>query len=324
MDVGDLRESAAFTRAISFQTSQSYLLAKVRTIFAYEGLPLTIPKRHLERYLTQKGFAVVYEHEGELFATDQAPAGNPDVYGDDRDITIRHGWAGGEVQLQRTVGVDAVLIRNDPDRVGLMPLLDEYCTLMAQAKLTMVKTLVNLRTPYIIVAKDENTRESAEDFERAISRGDTAVILSDELAGIGGADVVATAARSDTATDVVTLTQYINAFYYSELGLNLNNNMKSQYVSEAELEQSTGGALLTAMLEERQDAMRDIEALFGVTISVRLSDDWNNEKEADDAEPEGDSPTGEAGEAGAAGAAGAADDSEAEAEPEAEDRKSVV
>ena len=113
--------------------------------------------------------------------------------------------------------------------------------------------------------------------------GAPAVIMAEEFDAMEGINVHSTPIPSNAASQTIELFQYISSRYYSELGIVLNNNMKSQYVNEAELGKSTGMPLIYNMLACRQEAVDEINALFGRDIKVSLSEEWNDEMEADEA-----------------------------------------
>ena len=271
------------SRLVSYQTSLEYNLAKVTRVFDYRGLDLTLPRNVLESHLTQLGSAVVYEKDGDLFV---AP---PDLSGQDEDLYGRPTRARvdhlGE-RLDLRLGVDAVLVLSDSSSKGLVPMLTELALMEGQIKITLNRALINLRTNYIMEARDENTRRGVEEFERQLRAGDLAVLFSDSpMPEIEGASVHNTASPQGTADQIVAVSQYIVAKYYGELGININNNMKSQYVNQEEIASSTGLPLLYDMLECRKEAVRDINALFGREIEVAVSDMWDDEiKEKSDDE----------------------------------------
>lgn len=262
-------------RLVALQNKTDIEFVKALSIFHYEDLPLTLPRRELEKRLTREGSAVLYMYEGDVFVTSDRPSEQADVYGAEHKVFISHG---GE-RLERTIGVDAVLARNDDGEVGLENIITEYGILAAQSKITMLRNLVDLRGKYVIKAKDQNAYESALEYENAVRRGDTAVMLAEELAGIDGAEVYNTPMPAGVASQTIELHQYITSLYYSELGITLNNNMKSQYVSDSELEKSTGMPLIVNMLECRQEMVRDMKALFGVDVTVSLSSEWDDAAE---------------------------------------------
>ena len=279
------------SRLVSFQTSLTYNLAKVTRIFDYRGLDLTVPKGVLESILTQHGAAAVYEKDGDLFVSPPSLSGEKaDLYGRPTVAKVDH--LGEKLTLK--LGEEAVLVLSDSSSSGLVPLLSELAVMEGQMKITLERALINLRTNYIMEARDANTRDGVEEFERQLRAGDLAVLFSDSpMPEIEGASVHNTAATTDTADQIVTISQYITAKYYGELGININNNMKSQYVNQEEIASSTGLPLLYDMLECRKEAVRDINALFGREIEVAVSDMWDDEiseKTNDEPGEEPDSP----------------------------------
>lgn len=269
-------------RLVSMQNQIEYLRVKVLEIFRYTDLDLTLPKRILESRVTQEGFTIVYEHEGKLYCTTTEPSGKQDVYGECHEVHFTHTNEGESIPMTRTIGVDAVMVRNDASRIGLDPLLTELALMMAQAKITALDNFMTLRTNRIIQAKDERSYASAVEYEKQIRDGAPAVILAEEFDAMEGINVHSTPIPSNAATQTIELFQYISSHYYSELGITLNNNMKSQYVSETELGKSTGMPLIYNMLACRQEAIDEINALFNRSIKVCLSEEWNDELEMDE------------------------------------------
>ena len=268
-------------RLVSMQNRLDYLHVKVLEIFHYTNLDLTLPKRILESRLTQDGYSVVYEHEGNLYCTQTMPSGKEDVYGECHEVHFTHSNEGETIDMSRTIGVDAVLIRNDAALIGLDPLLTEFALMEAQANITVLDNFMTLRTNRIIQAKDEASYASAIEYEQQIRDGAPAVIMAEEFDMMDGINVHSTPIPSNAASQTIELFQYISSRYYSELGIVLNNNMKSQYVNEAELGKSTGMPLIYNMLACRQEAVDEINALFGRDIKVYLSEEWNDELEKD-------------------------------------------
>jgi hypothetical protein len=269
-------------RLVSMQNQIEYLRVKVLEIFRYTDLDLTLPKRILESRVTQEGFTIVYEHEGNLYCTTTEPSGKQDVYGECHEVHFTHTNEGESIPMTRTIGVDAVMVRNDASRIGLDPLLTELALMMAQAKITALDNFMTLRTNRIIQAKDERSYASAVEYEKQIRDGAPAVILAEEFDAMEGINVHSTPIPSNAATQTIELFQYISSHYYSELGITLNNNMKSQYVNETELGKSTGMPLIYNMLACRQEAIDEINALFNRSIKVCLSEEWNDELEMDE------------------------------------------
>lgn len=270
-------------RLVSFQHHIDLLCVKVLEIFHYSGLDLTLPKRILESRVTQEGFTIVYEHDGNLYCTSTEPSGKEDVYGECHEVHFTHSNMGESIDMTRTIGVDAVMVRNDAYRIGLRNLLERFAIFEARADLSLLNSFTDLSVTRIIHAKDEGAYASAMEYEKQIRDGVPAVIQAKEFDELKGINVYTTPAPNNLASQVIELIQYISSRYYSELGIVLNNNMKSQYVNETELGKSTGMPLIYNMLACRQEAVDEINALFGRDIKVSLSEEWNDEMEADEA-----------------------------------------
>ncbi len=270
-------------RLVSFQHHIDLLRVKVLEIFHYSGLDLTLPKRILESRVTQEGFTIVYEHDGNLYCTSTEPSGKEDVYGECHEVHFTHSNMGESIDMTRTIGVDAVMVRNDASRIGLKNLLERFAIFEARADLSLLNSFTDLSVTRIIHAKDEGAYASAMEYEQQIRDGVPAVIQAKEFDDLKGINVYTTPAPNNLASQVIELIQFISSRHYSELGIVLNNNMKSQYVNETELGKSTGMPLIYNMLECRREAVDEINALFGRDIKVSLSEEWNDEMEADEA-----------------------------------------
>ena len=271
-------------RVVAFQNSLDVLTAKCMEIFEYRGLPATLPTRVMERYLIENGFAIVYRVDDDVFVSNQAPTGNPDLYGDDRNVEVQHF----EDTLKLTIGIDAVLVRNDALKMGLMNLLSEFALLTAQSKITFLNLLVNSRHSYVIQAKDEDAAIGALEFEAQLRAGKSSVMLAEQIDIMDGVELHNVPLQGTQIQQAISLVQYIQSYYYSELGIVLNNKMTSQYQNEEELSKSTGMPLVFNMLAERLEGIRDINALFETEIEVALSGEWSDEIENDSDAAQGD------------------------------------
>ena len=288
----DSLEDLYLDRTIAYSNALELLWVKVLEIFEYKNLPATLPKRELEKRITQNGSAIVYAVGEDVFVTDVPAGARNDIYGNPRDVTIRHF----DETLDLTIGVDCVLWRNDASSLGLTSILSEFAILTAQMKRSFLNAFTMLRTNFIILAKDEDAARAALEFEAQMRNGASSVLLSEELGGIGGSEIASTPVAGQQVDQMISLANYVNAYYWSELGVTLNNNLKSQYQSEDELQKSTGMPLVFQMLAERLEAVRDTNALLGTNIEVKLSGEWEAEIQDDPADetPADETPSDEA------------------------------
>lgn len=219
-------------KAANINASNRIMLAKTGMMFEYEGLPETIPKRELERILQTNGFAFITEVEGELYAFAGGLGGEPDVYGRPTKIVI----ANPALKLFKELDIkeDGVLIENDDARMGLIPIIDRYNTLLAENDVTRVVVSYGSRITSLIAAADDKTRLSAELFLKKVVAGEMGVI--GEQALFDGVKVhQGSSWTASLLTSLLEDAQYTKSNLYTELGMPSAYNMKRERLNEAEI-----------------------------------------------------------------------------------------
>ena len=253
-------------------------LAKTQSMFEYEGLPDSIPQKELERLLQTTGNAFVTSVDGVLYALSGGKGGNPDVYGRATLYTV----ANPALKLNKTYDIqkDGVLIENDSNGESLLPLIGRYAVLHTDGLISLNTASILTRITMLISAGDDKTKQSAEEFLRKIQDGDFSII--GENAFFKGVNMqTAPTTNSVYITQLIELIQYYKASMYNELGLNANYNMKRERLNLGEVSMNVDVLLpyVDNMLNERQNAVTKINAMFGTDISVRLASSWGLERE---------------------------------------------
>ena len=234
-------------RLLHFQRFVDRQRAKCCRMFTYENLPF--PSADFELMLQEQGCVFVYKDGSEF----KFCATEPDV-------------------------ADFVRFSSDSVEQGILPILQEHALLDGQHVLTVWRALINMRTNFIIEAKDENSKQSADIFADKLQAGELAVMVTDSpLAGLAGVEVHNTQIVSGLADQIVTIGQYITAKYYGELGITVNGDVKRQYVNETEIRSNSGQPLVFDMLECRRFAVEVLNDIFDLDVSVELSDTWDND-----------------------------------------------
>ncbi len=253
-----------------------YMLIRTQSMFEYEGLPDTIPKRALETYLQMNGLVCVFEHEGSLYCSFGGWGGEPDAYYIPTKFVVANPYL--NVFKTFTVGEDCVIIRNDSLYKGLRPLFQRYATQMATNDVSMQIADINSRILALIDAPDDKTRESAERYLDKIMKGDLGVIGSNAfLEGIR-TQPYANGTHSQLITSLIELQQYLKASWYNELGLQANYNMKREAINsnESQLNEDALIPLIDDMLACREEGLEQIRELFGTEISVSYGSAWED------------------------------------------------
>ena len=263
-----------------------YFLARLQSMFIYDGLPDTIPQKWLENYLLVNGSCVWVKNGEDLVVTRAGIGGKPDVYYIPTECIVANPYMN-QTDGNRTYtrDVDCVLMVNDTYAQGLLPLLKKYCSMLVENEITMSIADIMSRATIILSAADDNTKESAELFIKHLLEGKLDVIGESPFL-VGNQDRALTVNQlSNSAailTDLIEYQQYIKAGLYNELGLQSNYNMKRESINsgESQLNEDMLHPLIDNMLTERQQALEKVNSMFGTNITVRFNSAWEiNERE---------------------------------------------
>lgn len=268
-----------------FNSYIQYYLARCQSMFKYDGLPETIPAKWLEHYLFVNGQCVFIKNGEDLIVTTGGQGGDPDIYYIPTKYIVSNPYVKEGARKTYTLGVDAVLIRNDTYSQGLIPLLTRYCSQLAENDLTMQTADILSRAMLTITATDTQTKESVEKWLLDLRKGKLSAI--GELPSMVGnqdrtVNITPFQAVASTITDLIEYHQYLKASLYNELGLNANYNMKRESINsnESQLNDDMLHPLIDDMLARRREALEEVNKMFGTNITVEFNGAWlTNEKE---------------------------------------------
>ena len=260
---------------------------RTQAMFEYEGLPETVPARELERLLQEGGFAVWTKVNDELYAfTGGLDGQSENVYYDKSWATIANAplnWSG-TVYFKGNLKHEpnAVLMRNDTNMLGLWDINSKYATILAETDLTMYLVDIMSRATAILTANDDKTYLSAKKYLEDLQKGNLGVIAGNLMYESVKTQPYITEA-SETISNLIELEQYIKAGWFNEMGINANYNMKREALnsSESALNEEALKPFVDDMLNCRQRAIDEINEMFGLEITVKLSSTWevNDKKE---------------------------------------------
>ena len=247
-------------------------LNKTLSMFQYENLPETIPSEELEKLLQINGFAIITRVNGELYAFSGGLGGEPDPYYRPTKATISNPALKFSGDL--TIGEDCIVVYNDLMKIGLIPLLAKYSTMINESELTLLKILYNKRADTLITANDDNGKESAERYFQGLVDGKDYSIMTSKLYdsfkaipknNIGG-----------EFSSIIDIIQYLRSNLFNELGLNSNYNMKKERMISGELEVNADilFPLIDNMKETRLDGFKAVNEMFETDIKLNFNSAW--------------------------------------------------
>lgn len=252
----------------------TYMFNRSNIMFKYHNLPETIPETELEKLLQTNGFAIVGKINGDLYAINGGLGGEPDVYNRPTIATVSVPYF--NYNDTWDIDKDCVVIKNDSNAIGLIPMFVKYCTLMNENEITMLLATVNKRIQNLISANDDNTVESARQFLNDVFDGKTGVIAESKL--FDSLKVNNSSTNSQVSlTDLFEFEQYLKASMFNEIGLSANFNMKRERLTSAEVETNTDNLypLVDDMLNNRKIALEKINTMFDTEIEVEFNSSWD-------------------------------------------------
>ena len=274
-----------FDKGAMLDSYVRYFLARLQSMFKYDGLPDTIPAKYLESYLLCNGNALIAKAptDGKLYAFTGGMGGNPNAYYIPRKYIVANPY----LQFTETYDIqnefedgNAVLIYNDTYSQGLIPMLRRYCMQLVENDITLQLADVLARATINISATDDKTKKSAELWLKRLKEGKLGIIA--ETAFIEGLNIREFQHVAQSITPLIEYHQYIKASLYNELGLNCNYNMKRESINsnESQLNDDMLHPLIDDMLRERKEGIDRVNKLFGLNITVDFDGAWlENEKE---------------------------------------------
>lgn len=255
-----------------------YMTTRCMSIFKWNNLPDTIPQDVLELYLQGNGNCFFTQVEDKYYAFTGGLGGEPDYNYRPTLYTVSNPALNYNASLK--IGVDGVLIKNDTLIKGLLPLHKRYATILANNEISLKIADINLRIAFLLSSTDDNTTKSAEKYLKDIEDGKLGIIADDGFVESIKAQPLAENERILTA--LTEYQQYVKSSWFNELGLNSNfNGMKKEAISESEqaMNEDVLKPLIDTMLECRQKACEEINAMYGLNISVELNSSWKDNEE---------------------------------------------
>lgn len=273
-----------------FNTYEKYMMTRLMTMFEYSGLPEEIPQHLAESYIQNFGKALFLKHEDMYYILFGEFGGVPNAYYIPQEFIIANPYL--KLNKKFKIGVDSVLIKNDTMMVGLRKLNEKYAKYLNNSDITMNIANINMRIPQILNASTDEAYRSAVEYLKKVTDGEVGVILDkSSLFDEKSTQSIDFASRvsNNYLSQLIEMHQYLKASYYNEIGLQCNYNMKRESIgsNESDMNLDTLLPLADEMLYCRQQATKEINDLFGLSISVDFSGAWKRHKKIEDEITEG-------------------------------------
>lgn len=250
----------------------------MQSMTEYEGLPDTIPKHLLERYLLENGWTFITQVEDKgLYALMGGLGGELNAYYMPTLCVVANPYLKYSAELK--IGIDGVLCMNDSYLQGVGEILGIYTNYMSHNLRYMILNAMHKSIPGFMQAGDSNVSESAELFYKKLYEGMINVIngttIYDSLKSFpfnsGNNDL----------KDLIEYHQYITSLAYNACGLDASFNMKREYVGshETSINHAALHAFTDDMMLYREKFCKEVNEMYGTKIKVRMASGWKLDRE---------------------------------------------
>lgn len=263
------------------------LTNKCCNLFVWKGLPDTVDVRALNLALILNGKVCFTEFNGKLYALSGNVGGEPNAYYEPTLFIIANPILGSKTVKVRqddgsdkVEGLNGILMGNtdvdlESDRAigGLYGLIYQYAGLLADNISSLNISQINGRVSQIFTADNEELARTAELVLKEIYEGKPYKTVSQDILNKVGVLAAAAAGQTNTLLNLMEIHQFFLAQFYMELGIISNYNMKRERLNTAEVELNNGALDINVwnMLENRRNAIKKVNELFGTNIEVELN-----------------------------------------------------
>lgn len=250
-----------------------------QSMIEIDGLPDTMPKRNILRYQQVNGFVAVLDPkytDGNMYGFYGGLGGEPDPYYLPTICTISNPSL--NISGNYKIHDDVVIVPHDPYYMGLMPILNRYCSMLVENELTMWMTEMNARIPWFISANDSRTYESVKDFINGIVKGKLSAVFDSSFMDECLKTNQFSNSSNENITKLIEMEQYIKASMFNDIGLNANYNMKRESLNSAESQMNDDALLpfVDIILDTMNKGWEEVNEKFGTNIKAKLGSAWED------------------------------------------------
>lgn len=255
---------------------------EVINLFKWNGLDNIIPSHILEKNLIEYGKVLFFKHKDQGHLALQCEVKDKDLYnrptksivnvtaGNTRVYEVRNNYYEDlEIIDQDTQGV---LIENELGSKSLQPIISFYAQRMAVLWTSMDINILWQNLPPIYQATDNDVKLSLEKLVSDIWSGKPFIVLDRALSVSDDSVRVGLAGVPFIFHELHKAQQQVLSDFREYIGINTVGTVKESGVKSEEITANSQAisVSLDSMLSSREKAVREINKLFGLNISVEI------------------------------------------------------
>ena len=286
------------------------LVNKICNLIQFENLPDHIDEEFLKERLVLEGRVCFTQFEGNLYALNGNPGGEPNCYYQPAEFIIANPVLGSKtVKVRNRDGSNDVtdlegilvgLTHADLElqtgiKGGLYDLIYTYSGLLADNLVSLNCAQINSRVQVAYVGDTESLANTAEKVLKDLYNGRPYKVLQQDILNKLTINPVTASGANATIMSLIEAHAQILSDFYAELGISYNSNRKREYVNPTENMMDTGSLNLNidTIIECVKDGIEQVNELFGTDIRVGLDENaYLNPMNADTAVEDTDNVDG--------------------------------
>lgn len=234
-------------------------------MFEWSGLPEGIDEKHIERFLFSEGKAIFFRDPAMSYMCLKADQGaNLNVY--DEPLGW---WATGFNYHEYYDADECVIIANNKPRIPTEQFITFYANKLTEAERTMDVNVKRCKTPYIFTCDDKDVLTLKQMFAKI--DGNEPAIFADRALKIDSVQLFQTGVKF-LGNELQDYKHSVENELLTFLGVNnVAVDKKERLItSEAESNDELIQSFCDIQLEARQKACEEINAKYGLNVSVKL------------------------------------------------------
>ena len=251
----------------------NYLYEKLIRIFKYENLPPTIPRDALENYILSNGYGGVTNNPTYGLVAVPCTKYGVGLYPNYEPLAqyctpLMQG-------TNLTIGRDIIVIKNNSYQLSCDSIVKRYARMLADFDATENIIISNMRMQVLPSFDNEDSAESYKAVMVANRLGQVDSVIDKSFLQKGTFTPYAQGASTTKINDVVSARNEVLRTFLAEIGItSANDKRERMVVDEVNVNSQMLLFNVSDMLECRQKAVEQINALYGTNITVDLSDEY--------------------------------------------------
>lgn len=248
-----------------------YLLNNALSIFKYDGLPDNVSAVDLEKSLLRNGKILFTKWHNEFYIFTFSDTGKQNYLGEYTHYQVNNPYINCNEIFS---GDNAVKIKNNDTAEPLTSLMGIYTELLTESYITLNIADINSRIPFLVSARDNATKNSAEIFLNQILNGKQGIIAEQPLFNSLNINPLT---DHQNIQQIIELNKFYFSDYFQKIGLtNLYNNIHDRIsATETEFTATSIYPYVDNMKRNRDIAVEKINSMFGLSVSVEFSSSWD-------------------------------------------------